>query len=566
MIVHVQLDGADRTLPLAEFEALVRDGRVGALTPVRIDVVTGDTWVAAGTLELWRSLASSPEAQFTRAWSRPAVPWVTASICGICIRLFAWGYGTEPGAWVWTRGARVSAEVVEHGESWRLLSYGFLHAGLEHIANNLLFLAYAGIALETVVGGPAVAALFLASVVSGGTLSGWLSPDRSSVGASAGDFGFLVAAIVFGWRYLDLIPARAQARFGGAIVLFAGIGFINGLFASRVDNWGHFGGVLAGLVVGAMLRPGADAAGRRHNRRVALGVTAVTLVGMGAVAAAGPRLLPWTPWEEDGLALERPAWWEVGWTGNQDRGWRSPTGDAAMSARTLRHEHPVTLDEANRELLASYRTVDDQAAQAPGETPAIRGEVTGRRVHITWSADGKEWSSDAEIYVRGRYVQTVIVEHAVAETRLGEALIDGVFDALTITAPAVITTSVASARPDTVRGQLALAAAATDLGDVPRAVSLYRSALQAAPEDTGVWEAWLGNVPDLVPDEAAAEAEAALVRLPENRRVRVAAAYTLAAAGQRDRAVIVLQEGLVAAPGDTTLGRALRQLQRAAPP
>ena len=152
MLVDVQLDGVEGTWSLADVEDLIRVGRIGPETPVRADTLTGGRWVPAGDLEIYRGLADAPERLVRRAWNDPGIPWFTALLIGLEIRMFLW---VEPGATGMRAFELLSRDVPairEGRELWRLVTYSLLHADAEHIGANLVLLAWVGIALEGEIG------------------------------------------------------------------------------------------------------------------------------------------------------------------------------------------------------------------------------------------------------------------------------------------------------------------------------------------------------------------------------------------------------------------------------
>jgi hypothetical protein len=187
VLLHVQLDGSERVIALAEFEERVRDGTLGPETPVRSEPLTGDRWVPAGDLEIFRGIRASPEVRVRQALASAAVPWFTALLVGVEFRIFFWTQYTPVQAWLWDRFTKYTPAIVEGDQHWRLLSYGFLHGDAGHIGMNMLLIAYLGIALESVIGAFSLAVLFTSSVFWGGVLSALLAPDSPSVGASGGD-------------------------------------------------------------------------------------------------------------------------------------------------------------------------------------------------------------------------------------------------------------------------------------------------------------------------------------------------------------------------------------------
>lgn len=559
MLVHVQLDGAERAYALADFEDLVRAGVVGPETPVRVDAVTGGDWVAARTLAMWRSLVESPATWLSRAWSPPAIPWVTALVCGLCIRVHLWLFKAPAGEPLYAAWVNSGPDVFERGQSWRLLTYGLLHGSHEHLLNNLLFLALVGMALEVMVGHAAVAALFLTSVFVGGVLSAAFGPGTASLGASGGDFGFLVAAAVLGARFLDLIPPRRRTVFGAVLAASTVWFFVVGLRSEGVDNLGHAGGVLAGLAFGAALRP-ADPVGRRWNRRWSAGVLGAIVVALVALAAVGPRLVPLTPEALDGVALSRPTSWRPGWSPSGDSGWTSPTGRATATARTLKRGVPEGVEASVRDYVEAYAAVDPAARVVASEPVAIDG-VPGARLSLAWARDGQDWATEALVLPRGRYLTTVAVETVAADARLRAALVERVLDAAHLTVPEAVAQAEAGGVRST-RGRLAVAGARSDIGDLDGALALLRDAVAAAPKDARVREVLVDELAAWERPEAMDEARRAVADLPEDRRLRAAAAEALALGGAVDEARALLEAGLALAPGDTTLTRALADLDR----
>src|SRR6266478_5555407 len=96
----------------------------------------------------------------------------------------------------------LSADELLHGEVWRLVTYGFAHAGLMHILFNMLFLWWFGSELEDLYGPREFLAFYLSGVVIAGlAYTGWeISQDinASVLGAS----GAVTAVMVlFAFHY-----------------------------------------------------------------------------------------------------------------------------------------------------------------------------------------------------------------------------------------------------------------------------------------------------------------------------------------------------------------------------
>jgi membrane associated rhomboid family serine protease len=138
------------------------------------------------------------------------------------------------------------------GQYWRILTGAALHGGIIHLGFNCYALYILGKLIETLSNRAHLAMVFLLSAVGGGVLSLIFLPEGVSVGASGGIVGFLGYLTVYGYKRRKLLPESFLKN-----MLF-NIGFI-ALYGislkSYVDNWGHLGGLLAGLIYGLIQIP-----------------------------------------------------------------------------------------------------------------------------------------------------------------------------------------------------------------------------------------------------------------------------------------------------------------------
>jgi membrane associated rhomboid family serine protease len=107
--------------------------------------------------------------------------------------------------------------------------------------------------IETLSNRAHLAIIFLLSAIGGGILSLIFIPDTPSVGASGGIVGFLGYLTVYGFKRRKLLPDGflKNMLFNVGFIAFMGIFVI-----SNVDNYGHLGGLLAGLIYGLIQIPG----------------------------------------------------------------------------------------------------------------------------------------------------------------------------------------------------------------------------------------------------------------------------------------------------------------------
>jgi membrane associated rhomboid family serine protease len=134
---------------------------------------------------------------------------------------------------------------VADGEWWRLVTSGFLHAGVLHIAFNMYLLWILGQMLEPALGSRRFAALYFTSLLWGAFGALLIEPNAFTVGASGAIFGLMGAAAV------DL-RARGynvlQTNIGLLIVFNLGLSFV----LSHISVGGHVGGLVGGALVGAL--------------------------------------------------------------------------------------------------------------------------------------------------------------------------------------------------------------------------------------------------------------------------------------------------------------------------
>src|SRR3954454_18379770 len=168
----------------------------------------------------------------------------------------------------------LSRATIADGEYWRLITSGFLHEGLLHLAFNMFSLWVLGGILEPAVGRLRFGLIYFVSLLAGSFGALLLEPSAPTVGASGAIFGLMGAAIVV-------------MRNSGINPFQSGLGFwllLNLLFtftASNISIGGHIGGLIGGVVSGLFLYDLRDRL--RVPQVVATGLT----VALGAVAVAG---------------------------------------------------------------------------------------------------------------------------------------------------------------------------------------------------------------------------------------------------------------------------------------
>jgi membrane associated rhomboid family serine protease len=178
-------------------------------------------------------------------------------------------------------GASGGVMVFDLDRWWTLLSAGWLHGGIIHLAFNMMWVrSLGGVAVELYGPGRALLIYTGASVAGFAATSfvghylAWLpGPFRGaplSLGASAAIFGLLGALHRYGQR----AGGSAISSQAMTYAIFLGVfGFI----LPGVDNWAHLGGFVGGYVLAVWLDPLKPA----RLDHLILG-----LLGLGASAAA----------------------------------------------------------------------------------------------------------------------------------------------------------------------------------------------------------------------------------------------------------------------------------------
>jgi membrane associated rhomboid family serine protease len=159
------------------------------------------------------------------------------------------GTGTPLTRWGAVLGAALypddSLHGIAFGEYYRLFTAMFLHYGVIHLAMNMWALWMLGRQLEADLGPLRFAGLYLLAGL-GGNVAVYLfsNPAATTVGASTSVFGLFAALFVI---------FRRLRRDTSAIVPILVINLIFTLTVRGISISGHFGGLIVGAMIGAIL-------------------------------------------------------------------------------------------------------------------------------------------------------------------------------------------------------------------------------------------------------------------------------------------------------------------------
>src|ERR1700692_3280065 len=139
------------------------------------------------------------------------------------------------------------------GEWWRLLTCVFIHGGLLHIAFNMWCLWDLGALSESLYGRCTFVALYLICGLGASLASVTWNVHVLSVGASGAIFG-LAGALIAAFKLGEFsVPRAALSGTLRSLVVFVGFNLIFGAASGVTDNAAHVGGLVTGLILGALI-------------------------------------------------------------------------------------------------------------------------------------------------------------------------------------------------------------------------------------------------------------------------------------------------------------------------
>ena len=140
-------------------------------------------------------------------------------------------------------------------EPWRLASSAFLHIGLMHLLFNSFAMYFFGQIAEPMFGSAKFSALFLLAAIGGNLLNNYVTwqgildgtgQPGLSAGASGGIMGIGAALLI---AALFKISVNGMVLNLKSLIIIMGINLVYGFAVPGIDNAGHIGGAVTGLVI-----------------------------------------------------------------------------------------------------------------------------------------------------------------------------------------------------------------------------------------------------------------------------------------------------------------------------
>ena len=574
----------DKTIELTweQWEERVRSGRIPEDAQVRIEAVTGDRFMAAGRLELYRSLRNDDRIAWQSSFNSGGPPIVTALLVGAQIRLYwlAWIPDVEYSLGLfftnWT------APALEDGQVWRLITMGFTHTDTFHLLLNMLWLAYTGWNLERALGWKNMVTLYLASVLGGSLLSMYASATTRSLGASGGIFGLVAASVAFGFARPDIIPERARRAFGIAMLPYLVLMFWSGLRNDGTDNWSHFGGLVVGGLLVLLMDPEPLQRTARWNtwaRGATLAVGGLIIAGLGI---AGPRaylledsqavankrlaaqvrdvVIPQID-EYRSVEFSVPIGWGTGVLSSGDLGFRSPSpfGERGWAVTERREDHPRDPDEIRSAWTEDLLRSAPEAGVGPLSPTTVAGRP-GWEASVSIDGEG-ERTLHWRFAVRGLFELHELWEVDRSRQARMEPLAERLRASVVWYEPEelVLARDGVARRPGRWSERVELAQALAEWGEPEKSRESWEALLADRPDDPDALRGLLDLVrwyPEQFPD-----AEAVVTRVLDQRADGSMVHHisvTLKALDRSDLAIGLLEIAWAQSPGDTHLRRARR--------
>ncbi|MBR4618895.1 MAG: rhomboid family intramembrane serine protease [Bacilli bacterium] len=139
----------------------------------------------------------------------------------------------------------VHTNSIKLGQYYRLLTGAFQHANFLHLLCNMYALYILGSQLESFIGKIKYVIVYLFSAVTASLMSMIFLKDGISVGASGAIFGIMGAILYFGYHYRVYLGNVIKTNLLPVIILNLFLGFT----VHGIDNWGHIGGLIGGLLI-----------------------------------------------------------------------------------------------------------------------------------------------------------------------------------------------------------------------------------------------------------------------------------------------------------------------------
>ncbi len=211
-----------------------------------------------------------------------ADPTVTYALIAINVvafivsTVFGGGLANAGGGEIIDKGGLYGPLIATQHEYWRIVTSGFLHAGIFHIGFNMLLVYFIGSQLEPALGHLQFLGIYVVGLLGGAAGALLLDPTALTLGASGAGFGLIGAAIV-------VSRERGLGMDQNLILLL-----ILNLFLSLrpgISIGGHLGGLVGGVLAALVVTKVGERRGQAAAGLVGCGLLAIVAVAVSLAAA-----------------------------------------------------------------------------------------------------------------------------------------------------------------------------------------------------------------------------------------------------------------------------------------
>lgn len=204
-------------------------------------------------------------------------PTLTYILIGINViagigALYGGNVGTEGGNL--TDSWAISRADIAAGDYWRIVTNGFVHVGIFHLAFNMLALWILGTLLEPALGRLRFGLVYFVSLLCG-SLGVLLLSDASSAGASGAVFGLMGSALV-------LFRARGFSLLESGLGIWLGLNLVITFTIPNISIGAHIGGLIGGAVATFVL----EELGAKNRIPMRAAELVCAAIGVAAVAVS----------------------------------------------------------------------------------------------------------------------------------------------------------------------------------------------------------------------------------------------------------------------------------------
>lgn len=172
-------------------------------------------------------------------------------------------------------GATGSIPIGHYNRWWSLITANYLHGSILHIIFNMIALHQLGPLVIREYGAFRMFSIYTLTGIAGFFLS-YLAGVQFTIGASAAVCGLIGAALYYGKSRGGMYGREIVHHVRGWIISL----FIFGLLVPGINNWGHGGGIVAGVLFGFLLGYTEKRKEESADRILAMACAVVTMAAL----------------------------------------------------------------------------------------------------------------------------------------------------------------------------------------------------------------------------------------------------------------------------------------------